>query len=182
MQRTVRFAGVYVTHDQLEAMQLADRMAIMDNGRIVQLDTPMRVYRHPISRYVACFVGQANELRATVTSSGAKGTGMVLNTVFGPLSATSERAARLPAGATACVVIRPEDIKLVQGEVAPGHNVLHGMIQVAMFSGAHVEYRVRVGEHLLHVRSDNRALLSEGSDVSVTFDPAAVYVFPESCP
>jgi iron(III) transport system ATP-binding protein len=67
MQRTIRFAGVYVTHDQLEAMQLADRLAVMDNGRIVQIDTPIQVYRHPVSRYVACFVGQANELQATVT-------------------------------------------------------------------------------------------------------------------
>ncbi|MEI9806219.1 MAG: ABC transporter ATP-binding protein [Pseudolabrys sp.] len=55
MQRSVKFAGIYVTHDQLEAMQLADRMAVMNNGRIVQIGTPIEVYRNPVSRYVACF-------------------------------------------------------------------------------------------------------------------------------
>ena len=179
MQRAIRFAGVYVTHDQLEAMQLADRMAVMDNGRIVQLDTPIEIYHNPISRYVACFVGQANELDATVTTAGGNGAELVLSTVFGPLTATRERELPLPAGAGARVVIRPEDIKLIPGDAPPGHNVWHGVIQAVMFSGAHVEYRVRVGEHQLHVRSDNRALLKEGNQVCVALDPAAVYVFPE---
>ena len=177
MQRAIRFAGVYVTHDQLEAMQLADRMAVMNNGRIVQIDTPIQVYRHPVSRYVACFVGQANELEATI--SGLAGQSVELDTALGPISATSDRTSQLAAGATARVIIRPEDIKLTVGGASEGRNVLRGEIHAVMFSGAHVEYRVRVGERHLHARSDhNRTLLREGDLVSVAFDPAIVYVFP----
>jgi len=181
MQRAIRFAGVYVTHDQLEAMQLADRLAVMDNGSIVQIDTPLQVYRHPVSRYVACFVGQANELQASVIGP-ANGTDRVeLGTALGPLQAVTERGSALRSGTGVSVIIRPEDIKLTVGNVPPGTNVWRGAIQAVMFSGAHVEYRVRVGTHQLHARSDtSRALLREGEEVAVAFDPAVVYVFPDA--
>ena len=181
MQRTIRFAGVYVTHDQHEAMQLADRMAVMDNGAIVQIDTPLQVYRHPVSRYVACFVGQANELQASVSGPGDDTERIELGTVLGPLQAVAERGSALRAGTRVRVIIRPEDIKLVVGEVPAGSNVFRGAIQAVMFSGAHVEYRLRVGTQQLHARSDtNRALLREGEEVAVAFDPAVVYVFPDA--
>jgi ABC-type Fe3+/spermidine/putrescine transport system ATPase subunit len=163
-------------------MQLADRLAVMDNGRIVQIDTPIQVYRHPVSRYVACFVGQANELHGTVTGS-VDGTDRVeLATALGSLQAVSAQASAVPKGASAHVIIRPEDLKLTVGNARANEgNLWRGAIQAVMFSGAHVEYRVRVGTHQLHVRSDtNRALLREGDEVSITFDPAVVYVFPDA--
>jgi iron(III) transport system ATP-binding protein len=178
MQRAIRFAGVYVTHDQLEAMQLADRLAVMDNGRIVQIDTPIQVYRHPVSRYVACFVGQANDLDATVTGSAGEQR-LELDSALGPLSATSASASALAAGTAVRVIIRPEDIKLTVGQPSGECNAWRGVIAAVMFSGAHVEYRVRVGAHQLHVRSEStRKLLLEGEEVAVAFDPAVAYVFP----
>ena len=179
MQRAVRFAGVYVTHDQLEAMQLADRMAVMDNGSILQLDTPIEIYRNPISRYVACFVGQANDLEATVQTTNFDPSELVLDTSFGPLVTTGGRLSGVAAKSKVRVILRPEDIKLITGEAPSGHNVWRGTIQTVMFSGAHVEYRVRIGEQQLHVRSDARELLREGDMVSVAVDPALVYLFPD---
>lgn len=182
MQRDIRFAGVYVTHDQLEAMQLADQLAVMDNGRIVQLASPMVTYRHPVNRYVASFVGQANEVEGVVTDDPTRGDGgsVSFRTPFGPLVARTEHAGKLSSGGKAQIVIRPEDLKLVPGEAPAGaENAWPGIVQVVMFSGGHVEYRVLVAEHLLHVRSDNRGILAEGAPVSVVLDPAAVYVFPE---
>jgi iron(III) transport system ATP-binding protein len=180
MQRAVRFAGVYVTHDQLEAMQLADRMAVMDNGSILQLDTPLEIYRNPISRYVACFVGQANDLEAVVNATNFGVAGLVLDTTFGPLATTHPSSSGVTAKSKVRVIIRPEDIKLITGEVPAGRNVWLGTTQTVMFSGAHVEYRVRIGEQQLHVRSDARELLREGDMISVTVDPALVYIFTES--
>jgi len=179
MQRALRFAGVYVTHDQLEAMQLADRMAVMDNGSILQLDTPIEIYRNPISRYVACFVGQANDLEATVQTTNFDPSELVLDTSFGPLVTTGGRLSGVAAKSKVRVILRPEDIKLITGEAPSGRNVWRGTIQTVMFSGAHVEYRVRIGEQQLHVRSDARELLREGDMVSVAVDPALVYLFPD---
>lgn len=179
MQRAVRFAGVYVTHDQLEAMQLADRMAIMNNGRIVQLDAPIGIYRNPVSRYVACFVGQANELDATVSEVRADGREVVVATPVGTLVAAHARDWTPAAGERVRLVVRPEDLKPLPVTPPAGQNALRGTVEVVMFSGAHVEYRVRAGPQLLHVRSENRGILSEGTEVAIAIDPVAVYVFPE---
>lgn len=179
MQRAVRFAGVYVTHDQLEAMQLADRMAVMDNGSILQLDTPIEIYRNPVSRYVACFVGHANDFEATVQTTNFDSSELVLDTSFGPLVTTGGRLSGVAAKNKVRVILRPEDIKLITGEAPSGRNVWRGTIQTVMFSGAHVEYRVRIGEQQLHVRSDARELLREGDMVSVAVDPSLVYLFPD---
>ena len=179
MQRAVRFAGVYVTHDQLEAMQLADRMAIMNNGRIVQLDAPIGIYRNPVSRYVACFVGQANELDATVSEVRADGREVVVATPVGTLVAAHAREWTPAIGERVRLVVRPEDLRPLAAAAPAGQNALRGTIEVVMFSGAHVEYRVRAGPLLLHVRSENRGILAEGTEVAIAIDPVAVYVFPE---
>jgi iron(III) transport system ATP-binding protein len=179
MQREIRFAGVYVTHDQLEAMQLANRMAVMESGRIVQLDTPINIYRKPISRYVACFVGQANDLPATVVGASGSDQRLKVSTAFGQLLASSEGASHFGPGTNVRVIIRPEDIKLLKGEAPAGHNAWPGIVKAVMFSGAHVEYQVEVGPVRLHARSDNRALLAEGSAVTVGLDPTALFVFAE---
>jgi iron(III) transport system ATP-binding protein len=180
MQRTIRFAGVYVTHDQLEAMQLADRLAVMNNGSIVQLDSPIEVYRNPVSRYVACFVGQANDMEATVTSVHGDSR-IELATPLGTIMAEeASRGAKLAAGSGARVIVRPEDFKLSATCGGGDVNAWRGIIRAAMFSGAHVEYRLEVGGRQLHVRSEsNRTLLREGQEVAVAVDPSAVYVFPD---
>src|SRR3954452_22927857 len=66
MQRELGFAALFVTHDQAEAMELADRIAVMGRGRLVQLGTPREVYDRPATRYVARFIGSANELAGRV--------------------------------------------------------------------------------------------------------------------
>jgi iron(III) transport system ATP-binding protein len=71
IQRSLGITSVYVTHDQIEAMTLSDRVVVMNQGLIEQVGTPLEVYRHPNSRFVADFIGRANFIEATVTSSRA---------------------------------------------------------------------------------------------------------------
>ena len=68
LQQTLKITTVYVTHDQEEAMAISDRIAVMESGRIVQLDTAEALYRRPASAFVAGFIGRANLLRAIVES------------------------------------------------------------------------------------------------------------------
>jgi hypothetical protein len=78
------------------------------------------------------------------------------------------------------VIVRPEDFKLSATCGGGDVNAWRGIIRAAMFSGAHVEYRLEVGGRQLHVRSEsNRTLLREGQEVAVAVDPSAVYVFPD---
>src|SRR5690606_18947418 len=72
LQRRLHITSVYVTHDQVEAMALSDRIVVMNNGQIEQMGSPEEIYRHPVSRFVADFIGRANFLEATVLSANGK--------------------------------------------------------------------------------------------------------------
>ena len=69
IQRSLGITSVYVTHDQIEAMTLSDRVVVMNQGLIEQVGTPIEVYRYPNSRFVADFIGRANFIEATVVNS-----------------------------------------------------------------------------------------------------------------
>ncbi|MGH3758734.1 ABC transporter ATP-binding protein [Actinophytocola sp.] len=72
MQKRVNFTAVYVTHDQVEALELADRIAVLRDGVVQQLDSPSEVYDRPVSRYVANFIGSVNEVPGTIMSVGER--------------------------------------------------------------------------------------------------------------
>jgi iron(III) transport system ATP-binding protein len=109
MQRRVGFTAVYVTHDQVEAMELADRIAVLENGRIAQLDTPDRIYDHPVSRYVARFIGTANELTVEVVERSEDTLTVSSPGVLDRARVPAPAAGRQPqVGERAYVIWRPE--------------------------------------------------------------------------
>ena len=129
IQRTLDITTVYVTHDQEEAMSIADRIVIMNQGRIEQIGSPRAIYGRPANRFVADFVGRVNFVLAMV--------------VDGELWLLGERHPlpqrdRLRSGAVVCA-IRPERLR-IQASDAP----IHGVVQDTIYLGATVRYRVRV--------------------------------------
>jgi iron(III) transport system ATP-binding protein len=111
IRRICKQAGltaIYVTHDQKEALSIADRLAVMRNGAVEQVGTPAEVYRRPANRFVAGFIGEANFLDATVSS--ASNNVLQLNTPLGPIGAAAP--AGMPASGSATVCIRPESLRL----------------------------------------------------------------------
>jgi iron(III) transport system ATP-binding protein len=99
---------VYVTHDQKEALSMADRVAIMRSGRVEQIGTPEHLYRSPGSRFVAEFLGETNILEATATE--VRGRDVLLQTAAGSLNARLPESAKLQAGTKVLLSIRPESI------------------------------------------------------------------------
>ncbi|MCR0981767.1 ABC transporter ATP-binding protein [Roseomonas populi] len=123
IQRESGAAFIMVTHDQAEALALADRVAVMDHGRIVQAGPPREVYDRPSTRFVATFLGAANVLDGTRTADGA---------LDCPGAACTLRAeAPLPEGGTA-VALRPERIRLA---TEPGENTAAGTVEESAFRG-----------------------------------------------
>ncbi|WP_173934440.1 ABC transporter ATP-binding protein [Chelativorans sp. Marseille-P2723] len=175
MQKRLGFSGLYVTHDQTEAMAIADRIAVIDRGRIVQLADPETIYDNPASLYVADFVGTANTWAGTVV--GCEAGKARVDTAFGPVEAVCDKSGQAPAnGARVTLMCRPERISLLaQGENAA--NTVQAKVIAREFLGAHREILVEAGGTMLRVWADRRQQLSEGETVTLSLDPEFVLLF-----
>jgi spermidine/putrescine transport system ATP-binding protein len=109
LQKEVGITFVYVTHDQTEALALSHRIAVMDKGRVEQLDQPSKIYSFPTSRFVADFIGKCNLLEGPVTASG-NGAVSIDVEGLGPVRVATGVAAA--AGKSGAIALRPEKIRV----------------------------------------------------------------------
>jgi putrescine transport system ATP-binding protein len=132
---------VIVTHDQEEAMRVADRIGVMNQGRLVQVATPPEIYEHPNSRWTADFVGEVNLIEGRVIATGAAGTTVASATV-GTLRAAAAPDAKV--GDTVWVALRPEKIRI--GHTAPpaDENRAGGEVWDIGYLGDFSVYKVRL--------------------------------------
>ena len=174
LQRRLNVTSVYVTHDQVEAMALSDRIVVMNQGQIEQIGSPKEIYRRPISRFVADFIGRANFLPVQVTSaSNGQVTVNLLNqNVDVPLD-------NLPAVDTSMTaLLRPEGLTLRDDA-----SLKQGLVLQAMYLGAEVEYIVEVDQQqLVVVDNDPRAshIFAEGQTVGVDFVHETVHLLKDN--
>jgi iron(III) transport system ATP-binding protein len=170
---------VYVTHDQKEALAVADRVGVMSRGRLLQVGAPADVYRRPRSRAVAAFIGETNLLPARVVE--VRPAEIRVESPLGPLV-----AARPPgdvdvpaAGDGLWVSIRPECLRLVDVDgAAPGPNTLRGRQEQCTYLGEIAERRLRVGEALLSLFELNPRPGAR-DELTVTVDPSDVVLVAE---
>ena len=158
MQRTLGFTAIYVTHDQSEALGLADRIAVMAKGRIAQLDQPKELYRHPADIDVARFLGQSNEIPFTVESYDGDANRVVGTGPIGRVVATWRSGAEVGAprpGEELVAFGRPNEFSIAVGADAGAHsadeNLWAGTTEAVRFFGSHAEYVVEIGETRLRV-------------------------------
>ena len=171
LQRKLGITTIFVTHDQEEAMTTADRIAVMDQGVIQQVGTPMEIFDNPANRFVANFVGSINLLAGRVESSPGGAT--FHSALLGEL--------RLAQPAThagdAEIVIRPHSIVLARAPGGAGHRWLAGSVVEREFLGAFIRYTVKVGEQDLIAEEPHRIGQEShrpGDGVHVGIDPAQV--------
>lgn len=176
MKESQGFAGVYVTHDQEEAMALADVLAVMERGRIRQMGHPWDIYRRPATLYVANFIGEANTLKARVVEVNGKS--VVTETEFGRL--LTETAGPPPnLGERGHVIVRPEDFVLgSHAEANSGEkpNAHRGTVIGKMLLGPHVELRIEIADVPLRAWASSMLLhdFAVGQPVSVRIAPRSV--------
>ncbi|MDF0599465.1 sn-glycerol-3-phosphate ABC transporter ATP-binding protein UgpC [Psychromarinibacter sp. C21-152] len=165
---------IYVTHDQVEAMTLADRVVVMNDGRIEQIADPETLYLHPDSRFVAGFIGSPgmNFFDATVEPSGD---GARLRFRDGQ---TLEVAARAPfstnAGRDLVVGIRPEHVSLNDAEAA---DALHAEITLVEPLGMETLVHLRLGDAEMLARIEPQRGLKAGQQVPVAVNPDKLHLF-----
>ena len=134
IHRSVGITTVFVTHDQAEALGLADRIAVMNRGRIEQLGPPREIYERPATRFVADFIGASTVLRGRAVAADRV-------VVAGGTLHVGGRALR--AGADVELAIRPERLRLV---AAAGDNVLDARVEGLVYQGAQTEVTARLGD------------------------------------
>ncbi len=162
---------IFVTHDQEEAMSIADRIAVMRNGLIEQVGSPLEIYRYPESVYVANFVGSANFLKATVTGVDTGGA-VEIDTAMGRLKMTAPRKTYHP-GEKVVALIRPENLSVVFPEdrqQASENGLFEGKIIKRAYLGALITYTIEVGGETLTVNVPNpteKELRSPGDEVLI---------------
>jgi iron(III) transport system ATP-binding protein len=147
LQRDLDLTTVYVTHDQSEALALSHEIAVMNEGRVVQIGTPRQIYEQPQDRFVADFVGSTNFVAGTV--SAVAGGRCVVISALGELKAHA--GAGVERNSTVIVSVRPEDIELSEGEPATGgdDNVCRGTVSGKEFLGDYLDFHVKVGDVVL---------------------------------
>ncbi|MEQ8919674.1 MAG: ABC transporter ATP-binding protein [Marinovum algicola] len=165
LHETLAGTIIYVTHDQVEAMTLADRIAVLSEGRLMQCDTPERLYERPVNRFVAQFIGSPK--MNVLPASGDDGARVVLD------GSTLE----VPGGydgAVAELGIRPEHLRLCD----PGQGALTGRVSHVEYLGADASVFVTVaGDAVLNLRGAGRDMPREGAEVGLSFDPADMHLF-----
>ncbi len=165
LQQQLGITTIVVTHDQREAMTMADLVVVMSEGRILQAAPPVEVYRRPASAFVADFIGMTNLLPGTAAGAGRIAVG------GGTLSVTE---ADIPADLV--LSIRPEDVKIhAEGE---GPNRLPGTVTFIRDLGASVEVRAEVAGHeiVAVTAPKDRPAVTAGATVSVEFPAEACVV------
>jgi iron(III) transport system ATP-binding protein len=197
LQRELKITTVYVTHDQSEALALSRQIAVMSEGRILQIGTPRDIYERPASQFVADFVGNTNFIDGVVrTSSVVSG----FSQTSGPADhlrqgygGPPEPSAKAEAGHYVCITtelgdvhvqtdqelrvgervaisVRPEDVELTEGR-PPGGNVWEGRVDQKVFLGEAVDFQVKVGPRTLLSRRHPTLRTKVGDAIFVQLNP-----------
>jgi putrescine transport system ATP-binding protein len=142
LQEELRMTFIIVTHDQEEAMTLADRIGVMDRGRLVQVATPPEIYEQPASRWVADFIGEVNLIEGRVVETGAAGM-VVESATAGRLRASAPSSAKV--GDTVTIALRPEKLRIAhEPSVAKQENCVAGQVWDIGYLGDLSIYQVRL--------------------------------------
>ena len=184
LQTETGITFVFVTHDQEEALTMSDRIAVMSEGRILQIGAPRDIYEHPAERFVADFIGESNFLNAEIQSTGD---GVAEITLHNGVSTT----ARLPEGGVVAgkvtVAVRPEYARLMDTVDAanPGNGVdsclLTGEVANVVYSGTDTQFHITLDDDSRFVvRQQNTPGAAEsypvGNRVGIAIDPGVAQI------
>jgi len=168
LQRRIKVTTVFVTHDQVEALSMSNRIAVMRNGVIIQVGGPRDIYLAPNSEFVASFIGATTFFRGEVTSVDALNHRVTLRTPVGELVCAADE---IPAvGENIAAAVRPECIKIAQ-EPDPAMNNIDGQVDIGLFVGEAVDYHVVVGDEIVRVKGDPRSRFRRRDKVFLEIDP-----------
>ena len=186
LQQRVRITVLFVTHDQIEALSLSDRIAIMKFGVLEQVGTPEQVYYHPATPFVRDFLGKTFLLPGKVAAVSdqhveiaVEGVGASALTV-GRNNVISSVNGFPTIGQAAMVAIRPEKIALADTVIDGQRNVVEGALQSVLFLGDRYEYTVTLGAETRVIVSPEAKQLKQGNKVFLELKPDGMTLWPRA--
>jgi iron(III) transport system ATP-binding protein len=182
LQKRLNVAVLFVTHDQIEALSLSDRVALIKDGVIQQQGDPRMLYEQPANEFVRDFLGRTLLFHGKAEMSSALG--QVAVAVDGALSCIvsgqTHCPGRLAAGQTVSIAVRPDDVQVyaaTASEVPAG--MIGGRVQTALFIGECIEYQIEVdGQCVMTINGDRHDFFREGAKVWLRLRPEGHTVWP----
>ncbi|MBP7461219.1 MAG: ABC transporter ATP-binding protein [Candidatus Delongbacteria bacterium] len=183
IQKKTNVTAIYVTHDQKEALTMADRMAIMVEGRVDQVGEPHQIYYYPDNKFIAGFIGEANFIKAEVVSCDDNGY-LELKSAIGPIRAKRPENSSFQSGDSVMLSIRPSMLTIFSPDdrLAPIQNLLDVKVRNSVFLGETQEYRFKVNDILMcAIHSSNRGMphFKHGDPVRLHLPPDEIMIFHE---
>ena len=171
IQSSLKITAIYVTHDQEEAMSLADRIAVMNKGRVLQVGTPREIYSKPSNLFVATFIGRSTYVVGEVAEVAEERVrlrvdGQVLEGFLAPGYSVGE-------GERAVAIMKTEDFS-----VGGSGNTLEGVVEITMFIGMFNQVKVRVGGQRITALLDPSLDIQPGQRLKLSIRPSDVSIFP----
>ena len=183
IQRRLGVTTLFVTHDQIEALSMSDRIAVMDSGKIVQEGTPEEIYHQPVNEFVASFIGSTNLFLGTyVAPASVPGGTVTVDVDFGRIE-VEDPGFEIEPGAQVLAAIRPENVILHHDDAGASAsssgrpNVIDAKIGIGLFTGTSVEYYIEVEGNLVQARANSRLKLRRGDPVHVELQPNECRLF-----
>ncbi len=173
LQRRLQTTTIYVTHDQVEAMTLGDRIVVLSGGKIQQVGKPIDLYRSPANKFVAGFIGTPpmNFIDGTLEHGAFVAQGVRVD--LGPRQPGQASSRSVTLG------IRPEDLALVSDAAAPEESVLEGRVVLVERLGGSSHVHIDVGPHRLLVSVSQESLPAVAQNVHVVVPPGRAHLFAE---
>lgn len=177
LRREVAMTGLFVTHDQIEALSIADRVAIMNCGRIEQMGTPQEVYHLPKTRFVRDFLGRSVTFNGRVEKTGSAVT-VRLNETSVLTVANGSHYGNIAGGDHVEISIRPERISVSDERGGGSSNAVEAIVENLLFTGDRFETQMSVGDNNILCDLPSNRVWTEGQSVRLNLPPDALSLWP----
>jgi ABC-type Fe3+/spermidine/putrescine transport system ATPase subunit len=180
LQRRLSITVIFVTHDQIEAMTLSDRLAVMRQGKIEQLGSPQEIYEAPQSPFVQEFIGRVIWLEGQVIENGGQRTLIALSGNEGSHIQCNTWDEEVRKGDPVVIAIRPEEVTLSRDRKGNGFNQVPCQVETAVFLGDRYECHLRYGATTFALPTSRAEVFSVGQKVCLRLSPDSLRIWRKS--
>ena len=177
LQQRLSITVIFVTHDQIEAMTLSDRLAVMRHGKIEQMGPPQEIYEHPKTPFVQEFIGRVIWLEGKVVENGGQSVVIGLSGDEGAHIRCDTIDGKIKHGDPVVIAIRPEEVKLSMQKEGEGFNQLPCRVETAVFLGDRYECQLRFGATVFTLPTTRAEAISAGQKVCLNLSPDSVRIW-----